>query len=287
MKRYRVSSNLTEEQKAEIKQFLGQVRRNAQSANGKQVLMRRYGGTSNQNNRRQYKIDTVVGGAAIVPTGVRTNVESGPDNTIVLLESLAEWLNNIFNAHRPYTYYLGLKELNLDEYGLANVHELIGLLHVQTLKLSMNQLTHLPDSFGQLRSLRKLDLSMNALTHLPASFGHLESLQTLDLSSNNLTRLPASFGQLTNLQTLDVSRNQLTRLPASFGQLTNLQTLDVSRNQLTSLPESFGQLQNLRTLDLTNNQLTRLPESFERLENLERFDVDEAVREYYRQLNQH
>ena len=58
---------------------------------------------------------------------------------------------------------------------------------------------------GQLTQLQSLDLSDNRLTALPESLGRLAGLtqlQSLDLSSNQLTALPESLGQLTQLQSL-------------------------------------------------------------------------------------
>ena len=139
---------------------------------------------------------------------------------------------------------------------------------MQSLNLSGNPLTALPESLGQLTQLQSLDLSGNQLTALPESLGQLTQLQSLDLSGNQLTALPESLGQLTQLQSLDLSGNQLTALPESLGQLTQLQSLDLSVNQLTALPESLGQLTQLESLDLRDNPLTALPEWLGDLRNL-------------------
>ena len=55
-----------------------------------------------------------------------------------------------------------------------------------------------------------LNLSYNQLTYLPESFGNLVGLQSLYLDSNKLTELPESFGQLVGLTRLLVSNNQFT-----------------------------------------------------------------------------
>ena len=84
------------------------------------------------------------------------------------------------------------------------------LATLQTLDLSWNQLTDLPESIGQLTQLQKLDLSYNQLTSLPDSISKLTQLQTLDLSYNRLTDLPDSISKLTQLQTLNLSGNNIT-----------------------------------------------------------------------------
>ena len=54
------------------------------------------------------------------------------------------------------------------------------------LDLSKNQLSELPEYFGQLRALKHLDLYSNQLSRLPVGFCHLKSLKWLDLKGNPL-----------------------------------------------------------------------------------------------------
>jgi len=65
-----------------------------------------------------------------------------------------------------------------------------------------------------------LDLEYNQLTTLPESFGNLSSLEYLYLSSNQLTTLPESIGNLSSLTYLYLYDNQLTTLPESFCNLS-------------------------------------------------------------------
>ena len=139
---------------------------------------------------------------------------------------------------------------------------------MQTLNLSSNQLTALPESLGQLTHLQTLNLSYNQLTALPESLGQLTHLQSLDLSYNQLTALPEPLGQLTHLQTLELSFNQLKTLPESLCLLTQLSGLLITDNQLVGLPAAFGQLADLRVLSLAGNRLTSFPNSLCELKNL-------------------
>merc|ERR1712217_693554 len=77
------------------------------------------------------------------------------------------------------------------------------------------------------------DLGDNQLTSLPESFGNLVALQELGLFRNQLTTLPESFGNLVALQGLGLFRNQLTSLPESFSNLVTLQGLGCWQKQLT------------------------------------------------------
>ena len=55
---------------------------------------------------------------------------------------------------------------------------------------SYNTLIKLPDSIGNLTSLRELDLWSNELTTLPVSIGQLNFLEDLDLVNNDLEDAP-------------------------------------------------------------------------------------------------
>jgi hypothetical protein len=130
------------------------------------------------------------------------------------------------------------------------------------------KLLTLPESIGNLPSLRELMLSENQLKKLPESVGNLKSLQDLDLGYNELTRLPVSIGNLSSLEELKLTENQLTKLPESIGHLKSLKRLRLENNELTTLPESIGNLKSLRELYLDENKVTKLPESIGNLESL-------------------
>ena len=78
----------------------------------------------------------------------------------------------------------------------------------------------MPESIGQLASLKKLYCSNNKLASLPESIGQLASLKKLNCCSNKLTSLLESIGQLASLQTFDCCSNKLTSLPSSMGELS-------------------------------------------------------------------
>ncbi|MHA1252430.1 MAG: leucine-rich repeat domain-containing protein [Candidatus Helarchaeota archaeon] len=120
----------------------------------------------------------------------------------------------------------------------------------------------LPESIGDLKSLKILWLYDNKLTTLPESIGNLKLLEYLNLENNKLKTLPESIGKLKSLQILNLKNNELTTLPESIGYLKSLKILWLYDNKLTTLPESIGELSSLHQLNLSNNQLATLPESF-------------------------
>jgi hypothetical protein len=80
--------------------------------------------------------------------------------------------------------------------------------------------------------LQSLDLSYNQLTAVPEAIAALTQLQTLFLSHNELTAVPEAIAALTQLQALFLSHNQLTAVPEAIAALTQLQTLHLSDNPL-------------------------------------------------------
>ncbi|MFX1257395.1 MAG: leucine-rich repeat domain-containing protein [Promethearchaeota archaeon] len=164
-----------------------------------------------------------------------------------------------------------ITELNLLSGKLSALPESIGnLSSLKKLSLYQSQLSTLPESFGNLTSLKVLHITNSKLTKLPESFGNLTSLQELWLNGNKLSTLPESIRNLSSLQSLRLPDNKLSTLPESIGNLKSLQELKLTRNKLTNLPESIGNLTTLKELGLSNNELTTLPVSFWRLKNLER-----------------
>lgn len=76
------------------------------------------------------------------------------------------------------------------------------------------------------------------LSNLPESIGNLKSLQDLLLDGNKLTTLPESIGKLKSLNTLLLGNNQLTTLPKSIVNLSKLERLRITDNPLVNNPNS-------------------------------------------------
>ncbi|XP_034703140.1 putative disease resistance protein At3g14460 [Vitis riparia] len=100
-----------------------------------------------------------------------------------------------------------------------------------------------------LRCLRVLSLSHYNISHLPDSFGNLKHLRYLNLSYTGIKKLPKSIGKLLNLQSLILSNcGSLIELPPEIGELVNLRHFLISRTSIEGLPTGINRLKDLRRL---------------------------------------
>ena len=163
--------------------------------------------------------------------------------------------------------------------GIDNIPVCIDLLiYLKELDLSgtffsKSKLTSIPESIGNLTSLKSLTLRFSQISAIPECIGNLTNLQRLNLSDTRISVLPESIGNLTNLQRLDLNDTRISVLPESIGNLTSLQSLDLSLTRISALPECIGNLTSLQKLYLVNTQLSVLPDNIGNLTNLQRLDL--------------
>jgi len=161
---------------------------------------------------------------------------------------------------------------------------------------------HLPESIGNLKSLKEFDVARCYFSGvIPSSLGNLTKLNSLDLSHNNLSgKIPFTFVNLLEVSYLSLSFNNfrsgtldwlrnLTKLnhvgleqtnsygniPFFLGNLTQLTVLALDGNTLTGqIPSWIGNHTQLTALYLGGNELHGpIPESIYRLQNLEQLDL--------------
>ncbi|CAG5118137.1 unnamed protein product [Candidula unifasciata] len=138
-----------------------------------------------------------------------------------------------------------------------------------------NELSSLPDDFGDLSNLEEIYLCENKLSSLPESLCKLSKLKVLKLNANCLRKLHSEIGQNISLETLSVDENKLKCFPATLGLLRNLCVLEANYNRLEYLPSTLNYLERLSVVDLSSNRLTSIPESFGDLKNLTHVDFSE------------
>nr|KYP39400.1 putative LRR receptor-like serine/threonine-protein kinase At3g47570 family [Cajanus cajan] len=114
--------------------------------------------------------------------------------------------------------------------------------------------------WGKLQSMETLNISHNNLTELPNCWKSVESLLILDLSNNKLSgKIPMSMGTLVKLKALVLANNNLTgELPSTLKNCSNLIMLDVGENMLSGpIPPWIGEsMQLLIILNMRGNHFS-------------------------------
>ncbi|KAG7373806.1 leucine rich repeat LRR-containing protein [Nitzschia inconspicua] len=105
-------------------------------------------------------------------------------------------------------------------------------------------LTHLPNGFEQLYSLRHLYIQSTPIQQLPNNFGNLTKLEDLVMEFEHLTHLPSGFKNLKSLMTLNTGKGDFN-FPVP--RLPNVQSLTTSLSNLWR----FEQAPTVKNLHLT------------------------------------
>ena len=80
------------------------------------------------------------------------------------------------------------------------------------------------------------------ITVIPESIGNVTSLKEVYFFGNNITSIPESIGNLSALKDLGLHYNNIESIPQSIGDLQSLEVLYLNNNQLTSLPSTICNL---------------------------------------------
>jgi Leucine-rich repeat (LRR) protein len=147
------------------------------------------------------------------------------------------------------------------------------LRNPEYLCLSSLQLSRLPKSVWNQKSLKRLDFSQCRNDMIPKEISKLKNLETLNASWNKISSIHENIGKLSNLKDLGLRHNQLTNIHPEFSKLSNLEYLCLDENKISELPDSFENLQNLKKLRLVGNSFTKIPEFIFTLKNLESLSI--------------
>ncbi|KAH8053274.1 hypothetical protein JL720_14755 [Aureococcus anophagefferens] len=167
------------------------------------------------------------------------------------------------------TYGRPLVALRLVAHELTEFPRRVGLVltKLDTLTLSSNLLTELPDSVCDLIHLKSVNLLRNRLEALPNRLGDLVNLESLQIATNRLQTLPITFGNLTKL-------DRLVSLPRCLVNMANLSLLSANDNQLKALPMNIGSSKSLMSIKLCANQIGEIPESISTMPKLRALWLD-------------
>ncbi len=181
------------------------------------------------------------------------NISSLPESfgNLSFLRKLFLKNNNLTNLPNIFGNLNSLKELDLDGNNLIKLPENFGnlssleTLQIGNLKMKVtsvkidSDMSKVFPGQGRFENDVKVDLRPNTLLSLPESFGNLKSLKDLYLRGNQLETLPDSFRKLKKLETLDIRYNKFKKLPLSLGGLENLTKLQVDDNPFEGETKKF------------------------------------------------
>ncbi len=138
--------------------------------------------------------------------------------------------------------------------------------------LTKNKLTHIPETIGDIRTIKYLHVSKNKLTTLPRSLENLKNIEMLFTAFNEITTLPDVPFYFKRNTIVDFRGNKITTLPPSFSY-SRFGHLVLAGNPLDKLPENFGSIKDLQKLNISETNISELPDSFYQLKDLVELDI--------------
>lgn len=196
--------------------------------------------------------------------------------------------------------YPELRCFSLSRNGITRITANLGAsgalcTHMSMLDLSFNNLTTIPEEFGEFKTLRKLNLGFNQLEEFPVCLCKCTCLQNLLIGYNKIGDIPQEIASLKDLNEINAPGNNFTQFPRSLIGLPNLKQINLSNNSISTIPSEISTMKALKTLDLSsnkissldvlcsnpsqtdinlsNNKITVLPAALSQLKNLIDFDV--------------
>lgn len=178
-----------------------------------------------------------------------------PNLTFPTLKELDLSGNKIATFLLSAAFFPKLEKLYLSRNSLENL-EIEGVFSsMDTLDLTNNNLSILPDNWMATPFLRHFYANNNQVKQLPATLGYCNWLKTCHFAKNKLNGLPDYFMAFQRLEDLDLSGNAFAKLPHLSA---SIRKLDLAYNQLTQIPASPLLPAALRQLNLSHNPLNNI-----------------------------
>ncbi|KKN43455.1 hypothetical protein LCGC14_0703080 [marine sediment metagenome] len=150
-------------------------------------------------------------------------------------------------------------------------NHIIGLSIKYHPRLLPVDISHLPESFENVKFLKYLVFNQPYLKNLHQFLDHLPKLEFLSLTSTRLDYKSRLFSNLKILKGLDLGYcPRDDNLIKEICKIPSLQILDLSRTNLQCIPGCFHNLSNLKIIDLSDkNDILSFPRNLKELKNLE------------------
>ena len=166
-------------------------------------------------------------------------------------ETLAQLKSGKLLGSKHLKLSCGLKQFPKEIFDLSDT--------LETLDLSGNALSELPNDLIRLKKLRIIFCSSNQFTHLPEVLGDCQQLSMIGFKNNQINYISESAIPKATLRWFIVTDNALKTVPDALGFCSKLQKLMLAGNQLTELPQSIENCHTLELLRISANQFKTLP----------------------------
>lgn len=159
------------------------------------------------------------------------------------------------------------QEIHINQFGITRLtRSMMEFLKryqaLYTLELKENNLVTLPDTIGELTTLRELYLDKNQIVVLPRFLAEIP-LEVLVLSCNRLTEVPKVIYDLKHLWQLSLDDNELKFVDSNISDLKILCELNLSENYL-----SEGQIEMIEQLPFLLQVTLTVDDQQEPFENI-------------------
>lgn len=175
------------------------------------------------------------------------------------MQTLQQLLSGELNGSKKLKLSCNLKAFPTEIFDLVETLEI--------LDLSNNQLSQLPDNFGEFKKLKIVFFSDNDFTEFPKVLSKCPNLTMIGFKSNKIKHIPEMAFPV-NLQWLILTNNFIEQIPKSIGNCLKLQKVAFAGNKIKELPVEMANCKNIELLRISANQITKFPEWLLTLPNL-------------------
>ena len=158
------------------------------------------------------------------------------------------------------------------------------LTNLEILSIGGNELSELPDSFGNLKNLKALSLARNKFTYIPEVIFDFNKLEKLYLYKNEIANIPKRIEKLKKLTDLTINYNKIEEIPVFFYKLNKLTSLWLDHNQIEEITNDISNLKSLKILGLHNNKLKKIPNVLTKLTELDTITFRDNNFEFSKEL---
>ncbi len=168
--------------------------------------------------------------------------------------------------------------------------EIFKCKNLNTLELTKNYFSDLPQEIAYFNSLQSLYIRENNFQKIPQGVTKLPNLKRLSIGANPIKNFSGLDSLQWSLEELKIDEANITQLSDEVYRLKKLKILSVTKNKIDTISSQISNLNNLTKLDLSFNDLSYLPEDIFELKKLQKLLLEgnnfteEQIKKYRKKL---